>query len=156
MKELFNAILTRLKTEVTELKHIDFEMGQMESLAFDERPAVDFPCALIDIAYIKCEDIGGGMQLVESRVIAKLAFETPLPTDSRTSGTRRTAALALFGTVDKVYAALQGYSTSQFSTLSRTQQTPDNRYAGIKMINMVFSTTFEDSTAVPVEEGGEE
>jgi hypothetical protein len=160
MKELFNTILTRIKTEVTEIKHIDFEMGQIESLGFDIRPPIDFPAALIDISYPRCEDIGGLMQQVEARVTVKLAFESPLPTDSRASEVRRTAALTIFDVVDKVYACLQGYSSSEFSSLSRSAQTPDNRYAGIKIINMVFSTTFEDSKAIPVvaeeEEGGGE
>lgn len=148
MKELYTTILEKLTTDVTELKHIDFEMAQIDALALDQRPAVDFPCALIDISYLRCEDLGGFLQQVEARVVVKLAFEAPLPSDSRASEVRRTAALALFNTVDKVYAALQGYSTSEFSSFSRTQQTPDNRYAGIKIINMVFSTTFEDATAV--------
>jgi hypothetical protein len=147
MKELYEAILDRLTDEVTDLKMIDFEMGQLDVLALDIRPAVKFPCAFVDISYPLCDDQGDGIQIVTARAIIRLAFECPLPTDSLASETRRTAALAIFKTVDDIYSALQGYSTTEFSAFSRKSQTPDNRYAGIKIINMVFETTFEDDTA---------
>ncbi len=147
MKELYEAILNRLKTEVTELKEIDFEMGQLEVLNLNIKPIVLFPCALIDISYPKCEDEDEETQQVTARVNVKLAFECPLPTDSKASESRRSAALGLFITVDKVYSVLQGYGTAEFSAFSRKSQTPDNRYSGIKIINMVLETTFEDMTA---------
>lgn len=147
MKELYEAILDRLTAKVPDLKMIDFEMGQLDVLALDQRPSVLFPCAFVDISYPLCDDQGDGIQLVTARANIRLAFECPLPTDSRASEARRAAALAIFETVDDVYKALQGYSTTEFSAFSRKSQTPDNRYAGIKIINMIFETTFEDDTA---------
>jgi hypothetical protein len=147
MKELYEAILARLTAQVPELKMIDFEMGQLDMLALDQRPAVIFPCAFIDISLPKCDDEGAGLQIVTARVNARLAFECPLPTDSRATESRRSAALIIFETVDKIYENLQGYGTDEFSPFSRKAQTPDNRYAGIKIINMIFETTFEDRTA---------
>jgi|WetSurMetagenome_2_1015567.scaffolds.fasta_scaffold00003_165 hypothetical protein len=147
MKELYEAALSRLTDQVAAIKMIDFEMGQMDALALNVRPAVIFPCAFLDIAYPRCEDEGNKTQLVTARLSIRMGFETPLPTDSKASETRRSAALAIFSTVDQVYAALQGYSTNEFSAFSRVSQSTDNKYAGIKIINMVFETTFEDLTA---------
>jgi len=147
MKELYEAIVTQLTTEVPDLKMIDFEMGQLDVLALDKRPALVFPCALVDISYPLCDDEGEATQLVTARANIRLAFECPLPTDSRATDTRRAAALAIFTIVDLVYQKLQGFSTTEFSGFSRKSQTPDNRYAGIKIINMIFETTFEDLTA---------
>lgn len=147
MKELYEAIVTRLTTEVPDLKMIDFEMGQLDVLALDKRPSLVFPCALIDISYPGCDDEGSGAQVVTARANIRLAFECPLPTDSRAPETRRSAALEIFTIVDLVYAKLQGFITTEFSGFSRKSQTPDNRYAGIKIINMIFETTFEDLTA---------
>jgi hypothetical protein len=147
MKELFETIITRLTATVTELKEIDFDMGQLNLLDMDQRPPVLFPCALLDISYPLCDDQDETTQLVTARINVRLAFECPLPTDSRASAARRTAALALFAVVDKVYKNLQGYDTAYFGAFSRKSQTPDNRYAGIKIMNMVFETNFIDETA---------
>jgi len=147
MKELYETILERLSDQVTELKEIDFNMGQLDVLNMDVRPSVLFPCALLDIALPVCEDNDEEEQLVNARITVKLAFECPLPTDSQASTLRRDAALMLFEIVDKVYKALQGYGTDEFATFSRKSQVPDNRYAGIKIIDMVFETSFVDATA---------
>jgi hypothetical protein len=147
MKELYEAILARLMAEVTDLKMIDFEMGQLDVLALDQRPAVIFPCAFIDISFPLCDDTGSGGQTVTARCNIRLGFETPLPTDSNASETRRSAALTIFDTVDDVFAALQNYYTTEFSAFSRKSQSNDNRYAGIKIVNVIYETTFEDLTA---------
>lgn len=149
MKELYEAILAQLTTgeDLPDLKMIDFEMGQLDVLALDQKPAVAFPCAFIDISYPQCDDEGVGAQQVIARFNIRLAFECPLPTDSNASDARRSAALEIFTTIDLVYKKLQGFSTVEFSAFSRKSQTPDNRFAGIKIINMLFETTFEDITA---------
>lgn len=148
MKDIYDALLTRLSGQIPALKMIDFDMGQLGVLDLDLRPSVKFPCALIDITYPRCTDISGDIQLVESMIKIRLAFETPLPTDSNATKARRDAALLIFDTVDLVYKALQGYSAAGiFTELSRRSQVPDNRYAGIKIIEMIFDTTFEDITA---------
>ena len=147
MKELYETIVSRLTAQVPELKMIDFDMGQLDVLSMDIRPSVIFPVALVDISYPRCEDLSEDTQQVSAFVKIRLAFECPLPTDSRASTARRTAALEIFADVDKVYAALQGYYTSGFSSFSRRSQSPDNRYAGIKIIEMVFETTFDDLSA---------
>lgn len=147
MKELYEAIMNQLTTEVGELKMIDFDMGQLNVLDIDVKPAVKFPCALIDISYPDCQDEGAGIQLVLARFNIKLAFECPLPTDNLASDARRSAALEIFTVVDNVYKNLQGFGTADFSDFVRKSQTPDNRYAGIKIINIVFETSFEDLKA---------
>lgn len=150
MKDIYDALLTRLSTEVPALKMIDFDMGQLGVLEMDVRPSVKFPCALIDISYPRCTDEGGGTQLVESLIRIRLAFETPLPTDSNATEAKRAAALAVFDTVDLVYASLQGWNSGVLSALSRVSQMPDNSYAGIKIIDMIFEGTFEDTTAYQI------
>lgn len=147
MKELYETVLARLSDQVPELQEIDLNMGQLDVLSLDIRPSVLFPCALLDISLPVCEDNDQEEQLVSARVTVRLAFECPLPTDSKASELRRTAALLLFEIVDKVYKAIQGYGTDEFATFSRKSQVPDNRYAGIKIIDMVFETSFIDATA---------
>lgn len=127
MKDIYDALLTRLSTQVPALKMIDFDMGQLGVLEMDVRPSVKFPCALIDISYPRCTDEGGGIQLVEPLIRIRLAFETPLPTDSNATEARRATALAVFDAVDLVYSSLQGWSSGVLSDLSRVSQVPDNK-----------------------------
>lgn len=147
MKELYEAIATRLLDEVEEIACVDIEQGQLSALDENNRPVLPLPCALIDIAYTNCEDQGGDMQLVKARIVVRLAFPVQQPTDSLSVDRRREAALAYMDTVDEVYKALQGYDSDNFSPLSRISMTPDNRYRGIKVMNLTFETTFVDETA---------
>lgn len=143
MKELFNTIVERLKSEVDGLSFIDFDLGQLDVLYDNVRPVVNFPCCLIDIEY-SCEDNDLSGQLITARVTLKLAFEQQLPTDSAASQPRRNAALKVFDTIQQVHEAVQGYSTDQFSAFSRKSLTPDRRFAGIRVFDIVYETTFQE------------
>lgn len=151
MKTLYNTVLARIQAQVTEIKHIDFETGQLEVLAQDQRPAVKFPCALIDIDYPQCSDTNEGetVQEVTARVSIKLAFEVQQQTDSLAQSGTRAAGLLFLDTIDKVYKYLQGYSTTAFSSFSRKSQTCDKRFdgSGIKVYDIVFETSFLDTSA---------
>jgi hypothetical protein len=136
--------MQRINEQVPEIKMIDFEMGQLDALTNDLRPEVLFPCCLIDIDYIICEDGSDGKQLVTARTTLKLAFEQQLPTDSLAAEAKRSGALAVFDVLEKVHTALQGFSTELFSSFSRISMTPDRRFTGIRVIDVVYETTFEE------------
>lgn len=150
MKTLYNAISKRITDNIPAIKMVDFDMGQLELLASDVRPPVKFPCALLDIAYQQAVDETETIQQVTARVSIRLAFETPLPTDSLAGASRRNKSLEIIDTVEDVYEMLQGFSDGNFNPLSRVNMTPDNRFAGIKIITTVFQTNFLDYSAVPV------
>ena len=150
MKALYNEILTRLQSEVTEIAEIDFETGQLETI-FGEtptRPSVELPCALVDIDYPQCsdEEEAGTIQTIRAKVSIKLAFEVQKPTDSLASEVNRSAGLAFLDVVQKVYEAFQGYSTDVFEAFSRRSQSPDKRFdgSGLKVYDIVFETSFLD------------
>ena len=147
MKELYLFILARLKAMVPELKEIDFDMGQLDVLDENQRPIVLFPCALLDISFPSAEDESSLIQQVNAQVNVKLAFRVQYKTNSLAPASQQTSALSIFNIVDKSYKALQGYEDDSFGPLSRIQQSPDNNYPGIKIINLLFSTDFEDITA---------
>lgn len=151
MKLLYNAISTRITTKVAAIKMVDFDMGQLELLAAGARPPLKFPCALMDIAYPQSIDETETIQQVTARITIRLAFETPLPTDSLTSQQRRDKALGIIDTVNDLYKALQGYSDGNFNPITRIGMSTDNQYAGIKIFNVVVQTNFLDYSAVPAE-----
>ena len=71
-KEIFIAVCDRLKTEVPGLRWIDAEEGQLNT---GERPAVAFPCCLIDISYPSCETHMGGRQKINAQIQLRVAFQ---------------------------------------------------------------------------------
>ena len=144
MEQIFLQVSNRLQAQVSELRMIDFNYGQLDVLDQDMLPAVLMPCALIDINYTRAEDVGNDEQQVEARVTIRLAFRMPYPTDNLTASQRRNKALDLMKVVRKTYKALQGWGSGDFSTLSRTRQTTNNRYPGVKVVDIEFATTFID------------
>ncbi len=142
MKNLYNTILSRIASQVPEIKMVDFDMGQLELLANDLRPGLIFPCCLVDLEYTNCEDTYDGQQLVSARITLKLAFEVQHPSDSLTQEARRNSALSIFDTVNKLHVAFQWFSTDEFSAFSRLSLAPDRRFTGIKVFDAVYSTTF--------------
>lgn len=146
MDTLFTTVQDRLKAQVPELLMIDWDMGQID-LPEEERPAVLFPCALLEINFPSCEDESDTIQQVEATVSVRLAFQVQEQTDSVVSTTERNAAMGYLGIVGKAYKALQGYETNEVSKFSRNSQTSDRRADGIKEVTITFSTTFEDLSA---------
>ena len=135
----------QIQSQVSEVRMTDLNYGQLDVLDQDMIPAVIMPCALIDINYTRCEDMGEAEQQVEARIVVRLAFRMPFPTDNLSPAQRRAKAIELMQVVRKVYKALQGWGTDAFSTLSRSRQTTNNRYPGVKVVDMEFATTFIDA-----------
>ena len=144
MEQLFIQASNRLQAQVSELRMIDFNYGQLDVLDQDMVPAVVMPCALIDITYTRTEDIGDMQQQVDARIGVRLAFRMPFPTDNLTTAQRRQKALDLMKVVRKVYKCLQGWGTVDFSSFSRVRQSTLNRYPGVKVVDIEFATTFID------------
>jgi len=146
MKALFKTVQDRLTAQVSALQFIDFDMGQID-LPEDERPAINFPCALIDINFPTTEDIADDTQLVNAVVSIRIADQVQGTTDSITAALQRDAALGYLDLVDSVYKALQAYETSEFSNFSRVSQQGAIRADGIREVTINLNTTFEDLSA---------
>lgn len=151
MKTLYNILLERIKAEVPAIKHIDFDAGQLEMIAQELIPPVQFPCVLIDIDYPKCEDQNedASIQLVNPVVNIKLGFQVQKSTDSQSPTATRNAGLAFLDTIEAVYTALQGYSTNTLSALNRRRQYSDKLFngSGLKVYNIEFETSMLDESA---------
>lgn len=141
MKDVYLKTVARLKT-VTALKWIDADDGQLEF--FELRPAVSFPCALVDVEYPQCEDLSDTMQMCNARVTIRLAFEPAGKTNSAAPTLVQSAALARFVTVAACYSALQGWSDTDVGSFSRVSQITEKREDNLKVIVQVWETTFTE------------
>lgn len=147
MKKIYLAVAERLQQEVPELVFIDMEAGQID--AYDRPGAfVEYPCALIDISFPRCEDQDSSTQQCEVDIVVRLVFEAWMD-ETALSTPRPWAMRALdkLDIVDKVSRALQGWSTAFLSDLSRASVRPEKRADGLKVIAIPFKSTFEDDMA---------
>ncbi|HAZ00702.1 MAG: hypothetical protein A2W90_14595 [Bacteroidetes bacterium GWF2_42_66] len=141
-KQIFTAVCDRLKSQVTELRWIDWDDGQADII--NERPQVAFPAALVDIVYPSCEDETDTDQLVKANIIIRLFFEPRGATNTKSPV--RATALASFDVIDKVHAAMQGWNNSgAFAHLSRSSATREKRRDGYKAYKLTYGTTFIES-----------
>lgn len=71
-KELFIAVMDRLKEQVPALRWIDAETGQLN---VSPRPPVAFPCCLVDMRYVRCRSLTAGAQRIDAQVSLHVAFQ---------------------------------------------------------------------------------
>ena len=111
-KEIFIAVCDRLKTEVPQLRWIDAEEGQLNT---GERPAVAFPCCLIDISYPSCETHMGGRQKIKAQIQLRVAFQAGGSTNAAAPKLVREHALSCMDTLDNTRLC-NGGTAGTFST----------------------------------------
>lgn len=134
--------MDRLQAKVPEIAYVDMESGQLEAA---QMPSVEFPCALVDIRFPRCEDESAKVQQCEVAIKVRVAFEAWADeTSSATPETWRAKALEKMRLPDLVYCALQGWSTDYFGNLSRTSMEPEQRADGLKVIRIEFTTALRD------------
>jgi len=134
--------MARLLAEVPALKWIDLDTGQLNQ----DPPPVLFPCALIGIKLPTCKSQTDTLQDCVALVTVKLAFDSQRRTAGAVAEQQRNESLAVYDTIADVYAALQGFSTSGFDSLSRKSQ-GDDPHKKLFVYKQEYTTTFEDATA---------
>lgn len=144
MKTIYTAVMARLKDKVPALRWIDLDTGQLET---NDRPPVAFPCALISISIASAKDVTDTIQECSARIKVRIAFDQPSKTDSATPANILEKSLNPYDVIADTYAALQGYYTDNFDSLSRTRQDRENNRNGLFVYSLEFSTKFVDETA---------
>lgn len=144
MKTIYTAVMARLKDKVPTLRWIDLDTGQLE---VGDRPPVAFPCALISISIASARDVTDTVQECSARVRVRLAFDQPAKTDSATPTDVIEKSLNPYDVIAEVYAALQGFYTANFDSLSRARQDRETSINGLFVYSLEFITTFTDETA---------
>ena len=141
-KEIFIAVCDRLKTEVPGLRWIDAEEGQLNT---GERPAVAFPCCLIDISYPSCKTHMGGRQKINAQIQLRVAFQAGGSTNAAAPKLVREHALSCMDTLDKIHEALQWWNGGNlFNPMRRLRGAPEKRADGLKVYNEIFFSWFMD------------
>ena len=141
-KELFIAICDRLKEETPELRWIDAEAGQLNS---NVRPAVAFPCCLVDLSYPDCDTYMGGRQKIKAQVQLKVVFNQTGQTNTSAPAAVREKALEYYDTLNAIHQTLQWWNgDGLFNPLRRLRCMPEKRTDDLKVYNVTYETEFMD------------
>jgi hypothetical protein len=142
MKELYLSILQYLES-ITELNYIDKDKGQLE--AYQTRPAVAFPCALIKLNLPTIEKLGKGVQRCTADFTIRLAFDYVGATSSQTPTLTLHQSLNYFDVVEKVQNCLQD-SLFKNHTIRQVSAIEETRPDGLLVLNVRFATTYTRET----------
>lgn len=143
MKELYLKI-KNLLLSVDGLKYVDLDYGQLEVAP----PAVNFPCALINISFPDCQDTVDHQQRVRAIISIRLGFNAFSDQTSSSFGDDKIeVALNYFDVVGAVYKKLQSYYDDDIEELSRKSLQQEKRHDALKVSIMPFETVFDDLTA---------
>lgn len=142
MKHIFLDLLERIKQTVPEVKWVDQDLGQLEF--YSDRPAVLFPCVLIDFDDIEFSDIGQNAQLCTCVVKLRVAFNVFHHSNSATPQPQREKALEIFDVIKKLHYNLHGWSGENFGSLTRLRQMAEPREDRLRVYEIRYSIPYED------------
>lgn len=146
---LFLAIQDRIKEKVPGIRWIDMESGQLEN--YGDRPAVLWPCLLIDFPDCGYEDMTEVIQEADGLVQLRLAFPPFSATSGNTPIAYKDKALKYLELENEVYKALHGIKLDGFGYLMRKSAKTEQREGdSIRVRDLRFSIVYEDHNAKPV------
>lgn len=142
-------IQARIKALVPEIKWIDQDLGQLEEDT--ERPRVQWPCLLVDFPDANYDELQNNKQWATGVIQFRIGFNpftssaavTPLPSLQ--------LSLGFWELEQKVFAALQAWNGEGLcQPMTRTKgRTENGRGDMFRVRVMTFTTTWEDSSAMP-------
>lgn len=145
--ELFKAILERLKDKVPELRYINQDLGQLEN--YGMRPAVAWPCCLIDIADFQySEQNNEKVQLSIGSVIIRTGLVQYSDSSNLTDETIRNNAIQYYEVENKIYQALHGWAPSNMGKMLRKADGTEKRDDDIRVRVTRYAVSYTDSSAV--------
>lgn len=153
--QLFLDLSEHIKTAVPEIRWIDQDFGQLEQ--FEYRPAVSFPCCLVDFPLANYSNNAELAQIGDITVQLRLGFA---PFDKSHVGaptTVRERAVDYYAIEQKVVEAVQGWFTAYTQPLIRINAGTEQRMSasdqadsiGLRVRVVNFSTCYDDLSALP-------
>lgn len=145
MKHIIQDMINRLSAEVTDLKYVGQDWGQLSF--YNERPPVKFPCALIDFDGGSFSNEGRNVQEGILQFTVTLAdwsqrVSRPAPNDMQNR------ELAIYDLMEDVYKALQGWTGgTDYSPFVRVAVGKQVSPEGYRVRTITFTVNRKDSSA---------
>jgi len=147
--ELFKSILERLKAQVPELRYINQDLGQLEN--YGMRPAVAWPCCLIDIADSNySEQNNEKVQVAAGSVIIRTGLVQYSDSSNLTDESIRNNALQYYELENKIYSSLHGWSPENMGRMLRRADGTEKRDDDIRVRVTRYEISYTDTSAMAV------
>lgn len=141
MKELFLALSHCITERIAEIRIVDLDTGQLNRPS--ETLPIETPAVLLSFASGAIEELDSTQDVVSVQITARLVLDASAgETASTTPEPWRERALAQTDLVDRLSAALRGFSTAEINPLTRVAITPEQRGDGLWVCSLVFSGSY--------------
>jgi len=129
MKNLYNELITGIKTDCSFVRFIDIDNGQLE----EENPPVSYPCVLIALdKQIRFERTSSRSELAYINASFKVAFQNHITSDNLTELALRNKAVAYWQLLKEISDAIMKIKGSTRKAISREPR------ADIDVFNIQF------------------
>lgn len=140
MKTILNAVMQRLKKQVSKLRYISEDWGQLDY--YETMPPVKFPCALISIDRVNYEAMAKDRRKAVVNVVVRIADAPSVTGHVAAPESYRNLAFAIFDLLEEAGEALNGLSGDTFKRFSLESIYRENRQDFIREYSMTFETGF--------------
>ena len=139
-----------IKTTVPAIRHIDQDLGQIDYYPQDGRPAVAWPCLLLDFD-ATATDHHAGVQWLDITINCRLAFSPYSSSASFVPDLVKEKSLQFYEVELQLYKALQGFDAGGIvQPLTRSGAiSTEKREDPFRVRIMSFATATEDHSAQP-------
>jgi len=138
---IFLAVQDRIKSAVPAIKYIDQDLGQLRAA----KPAVAWPCVLIDFEDFSFEDYGTLVQSAQGTVVVMLGFAPNSNSTQATPAAYVQQALNYYDIEWALHVALQGWTPGgDIGRLDRTNARTLRRNDNYRVREIRYSLAFDD------------
>lgn len=144
--QLFLLLQTHIKLKVPEIRYTDLDLGQLEY--YETRPAVSFPCVLIDFPSAQYSDHSFNTQWGNFSISCRLGFSPFSSANSLAPDLSKEKALQFYEIENKLYVALQTFDAGGIiQPMTRISIATEKREDPYRVREMIFTTATEDDSA---------
>lgn len=142
---IFEAILQRLMT-VPDLRYIEQDLGQLEN--YDMRPAVSWPCALLEIDDFDFSDAENNLvQIAEGFLQVRIGLVKYTDSNNLTPANIRPNGYRYMEVADLVAKALHGWQPPGCTRLIRRNAVTEKRDDDIRVKVLRFAFSYKEDLA---------
>lgn len=144
---IFIALQSRIQDQVSAITYIDQDLGQLKN---ETRPAVTFPCVLIDFEDFEFQALADNVQTAEGTIILQLGFTPASSSSSTTPIDFRETAISYYDIEWNLHKALQGWSPGDgFGYLTRKSTITQKRHSYLRVREIRYRIAFPDYSTKP-------
>lgn len=146
---LLQSLIDRITTVVPTIRFIEQDLGQLEN--YQSRPAVSWPCCLIDFEEFTFTDAQNFFnQIGEGIICFRVAHVKYTDSSNLTPALLREKSFQYYETEHKLYKALHGWNPPGYSKFLRRAALTEKRDDDIRVRILKFATSYKDDSAKPV------